>query len=154
MKTVFQADPQTKLEQDSCSKDSSPEALWNKLKTAILQTSKNVLGLSTKKNKDWFDKNNHEIQDLLAKKRSAHQDHLAQPSCPMKKAAFCYTCGYLQRKLRIIQNKWWTNLAERTQHSADAGDYWCFYEALKAVYGPTHQAQSSAQCALQGAPHR
>jgi len=50
VKTVFQADLQTKLGQDSCSKGSSPEALWNKLKTAILQTSKNVLVLSTKKN--------------------------------------------------------------------------------------------------------
>jgi len=72
VKIVFQADLQTKLGQDSCSKDFSPEALWNKLKTAILKTSKNVLGISTKKNKDWFDENNHEIQDLLAKKRSAH----------------------------------------------------------------------------------
>ena len=103
VKTIFRADLQTKLGQDSCSKDSSPEALWNKLKTAILQTSKNVLGLSTKKNKDWFDENNHEIHDLLAKKRSAHQAHLAQPWCPMKKAAFRHTCGNLQCKLRIIQ---------------------------------------------------
>jgi len=142
VKTVFQADLQTKLGQDSCSKDSSPEALWNKLKTANLQTSKNVLGLSSKKNKDWLDENNHEIQDLLAKKISAHQAHLVQPSCPMKKAAFRHTCGNLQRKLRIIQNKWWTNLAERTQNSADGGDYRGLYEALKAVYGPTHHVQS------------
>jgi len=40
VKTVFQADLQTKLGHNSCSKVSSPEALWNKLKTAILQTSK------------------------------------------------------------------------------------------------------------------
>jgi len=96
VKTDFQADLQTKLGHDSCPKDSSPEALWIKLKTAILQTSKKVMGLSTKKNKDWFDENNHEILDLLAKKRSAHQAHLTQLSCPMKKAAFGHTCGNLQ----------------------------------------------------------
>jgi len=65
----------------------------------------------------------------------------------MKKAAFRHTCGNLQPKLRIIQNKWWTNLAERTQHSANAGDYRGFYEALKAVYGPTHQVQSPLRSA-------
>ena len=41
-----------------------------------------------------------------------------------------------------MQNKWWTNLAVRTQQYADAGDFKGFYEVLKAVYGPTHQARS------------
>ena len=40
-----------------------------------------------------------------------------------------------------MQNEWWTNLAVRTQQYADAGDFKGFYEALKAVYGPTHQAR-------------
>ena len=147
VKADFQAGLQIKLENASCPEDHSPEILWDKLKTVILQTSEEVLGLTTKKNKDWFDENNHEIQDLLAKKRSAHQAHLAQPSCPVKKAAFRHTCSNLQRKLRDIKNDWWTNLAERTQQCADAGDYRGFYEALKAVYGPTHKVQSPLRSA-------
>jgi len=95
-----------------------------------------------KKNKDWFNESDQEIQQLLAKKRSAHQAHLAQPSCSVKKAAFRAACSNLQSKLRIIQNKWWTNLAEKTQLCTDTGDYRGFYEALKAVYSPSHQVVS------------
>ncbi|XP_069798548.1 LOW QUALITY PROTEIN: thrombospondin-3-like [Narcine bancroftii] len=72
-----------------------------------------------------------EIQELLAKKRAAHQAHLTKPSCPKKKQAFRRACSHLQRKLREIQNEWWTSLAKRTQLSADIGDFRGFYEALK-----------------------
>jgi hypothetical protein len=34
---------------------------WDQLKTAILQTSGEVAGFTTKKNKDGFDENNKEI---------------------------------------------------------------------------------------------
>ena len=42
-----------------------------------------------------------------------------------------------------MQNDWWTGLAERTQQYADMGDMCIFHEALKAVYGPSHQIQAS-----------
>ena len=41
-----------------------------------------------------------------------------------------------------MQNDWWTGLAERKQLYADMGDMRDFYEALKAVYGPSHQIQA------------
>lgn len=122
--------------------DPSVETLWEHLKTTILQVSEETLGFSTGKNKAWFDENNQEIQELLAKKRSAHQAHLAQPTRPLKKGAFRLVCGNLQRKLRGIQNDWWTRIAERTQLCTDTRDYRGFYETLRAVYGPSYQVQS------------
>ncbi|XP_037780222.1 uncharacterized protein LOC119576642 [Penaeus monodon] len=133
VKADFQADLQSKLESVDCHCHSAK--------------SEEVLGFTTKRNKDWFDENNQEIQELLTKKRSAHQAHLAQPSCPVKKAVFRLICSNLQRKLREIQNEWWTNHAEKTQLCADTGDYRGFYEALKAVYGPTHHVQSPLRSA-------
>ena len=41
-----------------------------------------------------------------------------------------------------MRNDWWTGLAERTQWYADMGDMRTFYEALKVVYGPSHQIQA------------
>ena len=117
------------------------------MKSAILRTSEEVLGFTTKKNKDWLDENNQEIQELLSKKRSSYQAHLAKPSCPVWRAAFRLIYNILQRKLREIQNEWWTNLAKRTQQYADLGDYRGFYKALKAVYGPSHQVQSPLRSA-------
>ena len=60
----------------------------------------------------------------------------------MRRAAFYLICSILQHKLWEIQNEWWTNLAKRTQQHADLGDYRGFYKTIKAVYGPTHWAQS------------
>ena len=59
------------------------------------------------------------------------------------KAAYKTACSTLQAKLRTMQNNWWTALAERTQQYADKDDMRAFYEALKAVYGPSHQIQTS-----------
>ena len=123
----------SKLETSNYPSNSPPYLLRDHIKIAILQASNETLGFSTKKNKDWFDKSNEEIQTMLATKRSAHQTHLAQASCPQKKAAFRLAGSTLQRKFRNIQNEWWTNLTERTQHCADTGDYRGFYQALKAV---------------------
>ena len=138
----FQADLQQKLDESPCTDVPTPNILWENLKSAILKTSEEVLGHIKKKNKDWFDENDKEIQDLLSMKRTAHQAHLAQPTCPVKKATFRRACSILQRKLREIQNDWWDYLAMKTQLCADVGDYRGFYEALKAVYGPTQQVQS------------
>ena len=47
-----------------------------------------------------------------------------------------------QAKLRTMHNDWWVGLAERTQQYADMDDMHAFYEALKAVCGPSHQIQA------------
>ncbi|KAL0156964.1 hypothetical protein M9458_048210 [Cirrhinus mrigala] len=147
VKANFQADLQCRLEDITDPTDSSPETLWDQLKTAIGKSSIAVLGFASKRNKDWFEENNEEIQALLSRKRVTHQAHLAQPSCNVKKSAFRLICSRLQRKLREIQNEWWNRLAQRTQLCADNGDYKGFYEALKAGYGPRHMVQSPMRSA-------
>ncbi|KAJ7411780.1 craniofacial development protein 2-like [Pitangus sulphuratus] len=98
----FQVNLQARLEDHST--DPSPEVLWQLNKNSTLQSSEESLGFSFKKNKYWFDENNQEIQELL-RKRTAHQAHLAQPSCYVRKTAFRLACSKLQQKLRNIQNK-------------------------------------------------
>ena len=60
VKADFQAGLQPKFENSDGSEDTS-ETRWDQLKSAILQTSEEVLGFTTKKYKDWFDENNQEI---------------------------------------------------------------------------------------------
>ncbi|KAJ7424997.1 hypothetical protein BTVI_04184 [Pitangus sulphuratus] len=136
----FQVNLQARLKDHPI--DPSPEVLWQHIKNSILQSSKESLRFSSKKNKDWFDENNQEIQELLRKKRTAHQAHLAQPSCYVRKAVFCLACSKLQQKLQDIQTKWWISLAERIQLCTDLGDYRGFYDTSKEVYRPTHHVQS------------
>ena len=100
-----------------------------------------VVGLLTRYHQDWYDEEDKEIHELLEKKRSCHNHLLAKPDDQAAKAAYKTACSTLQAKLRIMQNDWWTGLAERTQRYADMGDMSAFYEALKAVYGPSHKIQ-------------
>ena len=65
-----------------------------------------------------------------------------KPDDQAAKAAYKTAWSTLQAKLRTMQNDWWTGLAERTQWYADMDDMHAFYEALKAVYGASHQIQA------------
>ena len=82
------------------------------------------------------------MQELLERKCSCHNLLFAKPDDQAAKAAYKTACSTLQAKLMTMQNDWWTDLAERTQQYADMGDMCAFYEALKAVYGPSHQIKA------------
>ena len=112
------------------------------MKTILQETTAEVVGLSTRKHQDWSDEADKEIQEQLEKKRSCHNHLLAKPDDQADKAAYKTACSTLQAKLRIMQNDWWTGLAERTRLCADMCDMRAFYEALKAVYGPSRQIQA------------
>ena len=119
-----------------------PELVWENLKTVLHDTTAEVVGFSTRKNQDWFDESDADIQVLLEKKRSCHGKLLSSPDDPQSKAAYRAACRKLQTSLREIQNNWWMALAERTQIFADTGNARAFYEALRTVYGPTFQVQA------------
>ena len=125
-----------------CETAAEPEEQWKQMKTILQETTAEVVGLSTRKHRDWFDEADKEFQEQLEKKRSCHNHLLAKPDDQAAKAAYKTACSTRQAKLRTTQNAWWTGLAERTQRYADMGDMRAFYEALKAVYGPSHQIQA------------
>ena len=60
----FQADLQHKLEVPTCTNEASTESQLEKLKTAILKTSEEVLGYTKKKYKDCFNESDPEMQEL------------------------------------------------------------------------------------------
>ena len=147
VKEKFQSTLNEKLVAGEHTANQDPEAQWEQLKSTVLQTAEDTLGFSSRKHQDWFDENDQEIQKLLKEKRSAHQTYLANPSCPQRKAAFRRACSTLQRKLRVMQDTWWSDLAQKTQMYADQGDYAHFNQALRAIYGPTYQTLSPLRSA-------
>ena len=129
-------------ERHHCVIAAEPEEQWKQIKTMLQETMTEVVGLSTRKHQDWFDEADKEIHELLKKKCSCHNHVLAKPDDQAPKAAYTTASSTLQAKLRTMYNDWWTGLARRTQWYADMGDMRAFYEALKAVYGPSHQIQA------------
>ena len=56
-----------------------PEKQWKQMKTILQETTTEVVGLSTRKHQDSFDKAGTEIQEMLEKKCSCHNHLLAKP---------------------------------------------------------------------------
>ena len=125
-----------------CVTAAEPEEQWKQMNTILQETKAEVVGLSTRKHRDWFDEADKEFQEQLEKKRSCHNHLLAKPDDQAAKAAYKTACSTLQAKLRTMQIDWWTGFAERTQWYADMDDICAFYEALKAVCVPSHQIQA------------
>ena len=88
------------------------------MKTILPETTTEVVGLSSKKHQDWFDKANKEIQVLLEKKRSCHKHLFAKPDDHAAKAAYMAVCSTLQARLwamlavcSTLQARLWAMLA-------------------------------------------
>ena len=146
LKEKFQSELESKLAPTEAI-DTDPEKMWQDLKSTLQEPTAEVVGFTTRKNKDWFDESDEEIQQLISDKRSCHQRVLSNPGYQAAKESYRQACCTLQKKLREIQNDWWLALAQRTQHYADTGNSRAFYEALRAVYGPTHQIQAPLRSA-------
>ena len=70
-----------------CVTAAEPEEHWKQMKTILQETTAKVVGLSTRKHQDWFDKADKEIQELLEKKHSCYNRLLAKPDDQAAKAA-------------------------------------------------------------------
>ena len=79
-----------------------------------------------------------EIYGLLQAKNEAHDAFLHNPNSSTLKSHWKELRSKAQQDLRYMENSWWTQKAEEIQRLADTNDSQKFYEALKAVYGPSH----------------
>ena len=100
VKANFQTEIQQRLIRSLFNDDPTPETLWNKLMSATLRASADVLGNTDMNNREWLDECDKQIHDLLTQKRSDNQGHLAQTICTMRKATFRSACSTLQRNLK------------------------------------------------------
>ncbi|XP_053863859.1 LOW QUALITY PROTEIN: uncharacterized protein LOC128825397 [Malaclemys terrapin pileata] len=83
---------------------------------------------------DWFDKNDAEIQALLAEKHCLHHAYQNDPSSVAKKTAFINARRTVQNQLRKMRDLWLSVKADEIQAYADRNAYKQFYEALNTLY--------------------
>ena len=116
--------------------DRNLNATWNDLKLAMKGSAEEILGFRTRNHKDWFDQNDAEIKELLAKKNKAYDTWLSHPNSAILKTTLQSLKREAQAKLREMENTWWTNQAKELQDLADKNDQHGFYNGLKQIYGP------------------
>ena len=112
------------------------------LRDKIHDTAFQLLGPTTRKNQDWFDKNDEEIKEMLAEKNRLHRIYQLDQSSAAKKTAFTNIRRTVQTRLRKMQDSWLAAKAAEIQKYADTHDSKRFYDALKEVYGPQSSSTS------------
>lgn len=115
------------------------EEHWQTLKTILLDTCKDTLGYKTRKHQDWFDDNDDEIEQLINNKRIAFCSWQHDINSKVKRQAHSNAKALVQRRVRELKNQWWTEKALEIQRLADLGDTRGFFNATKAVYGPSYR---------------
>lgn len=110
---------------------------WVNLRAFTHQAAVDSLGYAQRRHRDWFDENSEEISMLLAVKNKAHDALLSNPLSAALRANWRSLRSETQRKLREMENGWWQARAEEIQGFADRHDSHGFYNAIKAIHGPS-----------------
>ena len=106
------------------------------------------LGPVSRKQKDWFDENDKEIQGLLEEKHKKHKAYLRNTSSVSSKTAYSNICKTVQTRLRDMQDSWQlSKMADEIQFFADRKDIKTFFDALKTIYGPPSSGTTPLVCA-------
>ena len=95
------------------------------------------MGLRATRHRDWFSDNSGEVNALLDEKRKAHQKLLSSSSANRSKLTtqFANVRSSVQRRLRQIKNKWWSELSAETQLAFNKKDIKTFYSLLRQAFG-------------------
>ena len=104
---------------------------WDNLATRLMAAAQGILGVSTRKHRDWFRESSHEISALLSEKNEAHQAALRNPSSTFLRQRFSELRSSAQARLRALEGQWWDQLAHEIQGYADTNDMHNFYQSTK-----------------------
>ena len=113
----------------------------DQFKEQVYSVGLESLGLQWKKHKDWFDKNDAYINQLLSEKRHLYSSLLNQGHQNQKNQTTVKTYKEIkstfQRDLRRMKNKWWSNISKEVQKASDSKDAETLYCLLNQAFGPT-----------------
>ncbi len=115
------------------------EKHWGTLSTAIMNSCKNILGHKKRRHQDWYDENDTEIQQLINIKRQTFITWQNNIHCKVKQATHAKAKAAIQTLVRKLKNQWWTKKALEIQQLADSRDTRGFFDATRAVYGPSYR---------------
>lgn len=93
----------------------------------LSQCAEQVIGKLPKKNQDWFDCSEAEIQKLA----SEHKRALRRPGADQRSLHIQF-----KTKVRELKDLWWSNKVAELQHLADSSQTCRFFEGIQAVFGP------------------
>ena len=121
------------------SEENATDQQWTTISSALHEAAAHSIGYKSKNHQDWFDNNSDIIRNSLNAMHKAHQATLKNPSSSTARQHWQRARRDVQRTLRTMQNKWWTEKAHEIQSFADRNDMHNFYNTIKSIYGPTNR---------------
>lgn len=116
--------------------DQNVDSTWTNLKSCIIETCEKVLGKAKRHHQDWFDENDLEIEQLVNEKRSKFAAWQNDFRNREKQKAYHSIRTDVQRRVRRMQNEWWTQKAKELQSLADQNKTRDFFAETRKLYGP------------------
>ena len=98
----------------TASPDDVPVA-WQEFTDTVQAVSKEAIGTIKYKHQDWFDENDMAIQQLIDNKHKLFRAHVNDPVSDSKRDAYRNAKQTLQRKLRHMQDSWFSNKAKEIE---------------------------------------
>ena len=132
----FEQEMDSALAQWEEKENSTSDEEWAALQQVVYNTAKTYLGKPDRKNHDWFDPNDQELQILMNRRDQAHERVLQTRSTRSTTAAYKDACRLLQKHTRALKSDWWEWKAVELQGAADRGDMKGFYSRMKEVWEP------------------
>ena len=78
---------------------------WTVFRDTVYSSAMDSLGPVSRKNQDWFDENDKEIQVLLEEKHQKHKAYLRNTSSLSSKTAYSNICKTVQTRLRDMARR-------------------------------------------------
>jgi len=106
------------------------------MKGAIYKTARSTFGKKERPSQDWFNTHITKMEPLIEEKRKVF---IAYKKCPNERthAALKNARSNTQRIARQCANKYWQQLCEGIQRSAETGNIKGMYSGIKKALGPT-----------------
>lgn len=124
--------------QDALEDNTAPtlEEKWQLIRNAVYNTAIQVWGKKERRNQDWFETHQAEMEPAITAKRETLIAYKKDPS--IKNLAALRTArNNTQRIARRCANDYWQNLCQTIQTCADRGNIHGMYEGMKKAFGPT-----------------
>ncbi|XP_067878459.1 craniofacial development protein 2-like [Heterodontus francisci] len=112
------------------------ETKWAHIRDAIYESALTTYGKSAKRNADWFQSHNEELEPVIAAKRIALLNYKKAPS-DLTSAALKAARSTAQRTARRCANDYWQHLCSHIQLASDTGNIRGMYDGMKRALGPT-----------------
>ena len=115
--------------------EGNAEKKWSTLQEVIYREAKETFGNKKKSSQDWFEADAEHLNPIFERKRKALVEHKKNPTSSSQQR-LKRTCKQSRKSARRSVNKYWKELSQEMQNSADNGNIRGFYEGMKKAIGP------------------